>query len=269
LKGAKPKVIIPVFPGNNCEIDSARAFERAGADAEIFVVRNRNQNDINESFAELAAKIREANIMMIPGGFSAGDEPEGSGKFITASLRNSGIADAISDLLDNRDGLALGICNGFQALIKLGLVPFGKICDMTPDSPTLTFNNIGRHQNKYARTKIMTNNSPWLSLTTPGEIYDIPLSHGEGKFVASEELVKKLAANGQIATCYVDLDGNYASDTEFNANGSICAIEGILSPDGRVLGKMGHTERYESDLTKNIPGNKYQKIFESGVAYFL
>ena len=269
LKGAKPKVIIPVFPGNNCEIDSARAFERAGADAEVFVIRNRNQNDINESFAELAAKIREANIMMIPGGFSAGDEPEGSGKFITASLRNSGIADAISDLLDNRDGLALGICNGFQALIKLGLVPFGKICDMTPDSPTLTFNNIGRHQNKYARTKIMTNKSPWLSLCTPGEIYDIPLSHGEGKFVASEEFVRKLAANGQIATCYVDLDGNYAADTDFNANGSICAIEGITSPDGRVLGKMGHTERYESDLTKNIPGNKYQKIFESGVAYFL
>ena len=269
LKGAKPKVIIPVFPGNNCEIDSARAFERAGADAEVFVIRNRNQNDINESFAELAAKIRESNIMMIPGGFSAGDEPEGSGKFITASLRNSGIADAISDLLDNRDGLVLGICNGFQALIKLGLVPFGKICDMTPDSPTLTFNNIGRHQNKYARTKIMTNKSPWLSLCNPGEIYEIPISHGEGKFAASEEVVRKLAANGQIATCYVDLDGNYASDTQFNPNGSICAIEGITSPDGRVLGKMGHTERYESDLTKNIPGNKYQKIFESGVAYFL
>ena len=269
LKGAKPKVIIPVFPGNNCEIDSARAFERAGADAEVFVIRNRNQNDINESFAELAAKIRESNIMMIPGGFSAGDEPEGSGKFITASLRNSEIADAISDLLDNRDGLVLGICNGFQALIKLGLVPFGKICDMTPDSPTLTFNNIGRHQNKYARTKIMTNKSPWLSLCNPGEIYEIPISHGEGKFAASEEVVKKLAANGQIATCYVDLDGNYASDTQFNPNGSICAIEGITSPDGRVLGKMGHTERYESDLTKNIPGNKYQKIFESGVAYFL
>ena len=269
LKKVKPVVVIPVFPGNNCEIDSARAFERAGADAQVFVVRNRNQNDINESFAELAAKIREANIVMIPGGFSAGDEPEGSGKFITASLRNSGVADAISDLLDNRDGLMLGICNGFQALIKLGLVPFGKICDMTEESPTLTFNNIGRHQNKYVRTKIMTDKSPWLSLCTPGEIYDIPVSHGEGKFAAPESVVKQLAANGQIATCYVDLDGNPASDTEFNPNGSICAIEGILSPDGRVFGKMGHTERYESDLTKNIQGNKSQKIFESGVAYFL
>ena len=269
LKGAKPKVVIPVFPGTNCEIDTARAFERAGAEAEVFVIRNRNQNDINESFAELAAKIKAANIVMIPGGFSAGDEPEGSGKFITASFRNSALSDAISDLLKNRDGLMLGICNGFQALIKLGLVPFGEIREMTSDSPTLTFNNIGRHQNKYAATKIMSNNSPWLAGVKPGEVYEIPVSHGEGKIACSTELVEKLARNGQIATCYVDLNGNAAKDTQFNPNGSICAIEGILSPDGRVFGKMGHSERYDIDLCSNIPGPKDQKIFESGVAYFL
>ena len=269
LKGAKPKVVIPVFPGTNCEIDTARAFERAGAQADVFVIRNRNQNDINESFSELSKKIREANIVMIPGGFSAGDEPEGSGKFITASFRNSGIADSISDLLNNRDGLMLGICNGFQALIKLGLVPFGDIRDMTDDSPTLTFNNIGRHQNKYVATKIMSNNSPWLAGVKPGEVYEIPVSHGEGKLACSTELVEKLAKNGQIATCYVDFNGNAAKDTQFNPNGSVCAIEGILSPDGRVFGKMGHSERYDIDLCGNIPGPKDQKIFESGVAYFL
>jgi phosphoribosylformylglycinamidine synthase len=269
LKGAKPKVVIPVFPGTNCEIDTARAFERAGAEAEIFVIRNRNQADINESFTELASKIKGANIVMIPGGFSAGDEPEGSGKFITASFRNTGLSDAVSDLLQNRDGLMLGICNGFQALIKLGLVPYGEIRDMTADSPTLTFNNIGRHQNKYVATKIMSNNSPWLAGVKTGDVYEIPVSHGEGKFAASEELVAKLAANGQIATCYVDYTGAASDNTEFNPNGSICAIEGILSPDGRVFGKMGHSERYEADLTKNIPGIKDQKIFESGVAYFL
>ena len=269
LKGAKPKVVIPVFPGTNCEIDTARAFERAGAQADVFVIRNRNQNDINESFSELAKKIHEANIVMIPGGFSAGDEPEGSGKFITASFRNSGIADSISDLLNNRDGLMLGICNGFQALIKLGLVPFGDIRDMTDDSPTLTFNNIGRHQNKYVATKIMSNNSPWLAGVKPGEVYEIPISHGEGKIACSTELVEKLARNGQIATCYVDFNGNAAKDTQFNPNGSVCAIEGLLSPDGRVFGKMGHSERYDIDLCGNIPGPKDQKIFESGVAYFL
>ncbi|MBP5774065.1 MAG: phosphoribosylformylglycinamidine synthase subunit PurQ, partial [Clostridiales bacterium] len=269
LKGAKPKVVIPVFPGTNCEIDTARAFERAGAEAEVFVIRNRNQNDINESFRDLAKKINGANIVMIPGGFSAGDEPEGSGKFITASFRNSALADAVSDLLKNRDGLMLGICNGFQALIKLGLVPFGEIKDLTSDSPTLTFNNIGRHQNKYVATKIMSNNSPWLAGVKPGEVYEIPVSHGEGKIACSTELVEKLAKNGQIATSYVDLNGNAAKDTQFNPNGSICAIEGILSPDGRVFGKMGHSERYDIDLCSNIPGPKDQKIFESGVAYFL
>ena len=269
LKGAKPKVVIPVFPGTNCEIDTARAFERAGAEAEVFVIRNRNQNDINESFAELASKIKEANIVMIPGGFSAGDEPEGSGKFITASFRNSALADAVSDLLKNRDGLMLGICNGFQALIKLGLVPFGEIRDLTDDAPTLTFNNIGRHQNKYAATKIMSNNSPWLMGVKTGDVYEIPFSHGEGKIACSPELVEKLAKNGQIATCYVDFNGNPAKETQFNPNGSVCAIEGILSPDGRVFGKMGHSERYDIDLCSNIPGPKDQKLFESGVKYFL
>ena len=269
LKGAKPKVVIPVFPGTNCEIDTARAFERAGAEAEVYVIRNRNQNDINESFAELASKIKTANIVMIPGGFSAGDEPEGSGKFITASFKNSALADSITDLLKNRDGLMLGICNGFQALIKLGLVPFGEIRDMTSDSPTLTFNNIGRHQNKYVATKIMSNNSPWLAGVKTGDIHEIPISHGEGKIACSPELVEKLAKNGQIATCYVDLSGKAAKETQYNPNGSICAIEGILSPDGRVFGKMGHSERYDIDLCSNIPGPKDQKIFESGVAYFL
>ena len=269
LKGAKPKVVIPVFPGTNCEIDTARAFERAGAEAEVFVIRNRNQNDINESFAELAGKIKEANIVMIPGGFSAGDEPEGSGKFITASFRNSALADAVSDLLKNRDGLMLGICNGFQALIKLGLVPFGEIRDLTDDAPTLTFNNIGRHQNKYVATRIMSNNSPWLMGVKPGDIHEIPISHGEGKIACSPELVEKLAKNGQIATCYVDFNGNPAKETQFNPNGSVCAIEGILSPDGRVFGKMGHSERYDIDLCSNIPGPKDQKLFESGVKYFL
>ncbi len=269
LKGAKPKVIIPVFPGNNCEIDSARAFERAGAQADVFVIRNKSQQEINESFRELSEKIRESNIIMIPGGFSAGDEPEGSGKFITASFRNSGVTDSVRDLLFNRDGLAIGICNGFQALIKLGLVPFGDVCDMTADSPTLTFNNIGRHQNKYVATKIMTDASPWLSKVRVGDVFEIPVSHGEGRFVAPASVIEKLAKNGQIATCYVDYDGNPAITTDCNPNGSMCAIEGIISPDGRVLGKMGHSERYDSDLCKNIPGPKDQKIFESGVEYFL
>ena len=269
LNGAKPKVLIPVFPGTNCEIDTKRAFERAGADAEIFVIRNKTQDEITESLTELSKKIGTSNIVMLPGGFSAGDEPEGSGKFFAASFMSGMVSDAISDLLENRDGLMLGICNGFQALIKLGLVPYGKIQPATPASPTLTFNNIGRHQSKYVSTKIMSNNSPWLSLTQVGQINEIPISHGEGRFVADEELVKTLIANGQVATCYVDDKGSLATDTAFNPNGSVCAIEGILSPDGRVFGKMGHSERYEPDLCKNIPGDKHQQIFESGVRYFL
>ena len=268
LKGVKPKVIIPVFPGTNCEIDSARAFERAGAEADIFIIRNRNQNDITDSLTTLADKIKNSNIIMLPGGFSAGDEPEGSGKFFAAAFRNQYVTEAVRDLLFKRDGLMLGICNGFQSLIKLGLVPYGDIKELTAESPTLTFNNIGRHQNNYVRTMIMSNNSPWLTKVQPGEIYSIPISHGEGRFAASPELVAQLAANGQIATCYVDTDNLISAETEFNPNGSIAAIEGILSPDGRILGKMGHSERYDPDLCKNIPGNKDQKIFESGVAYF-
>ncbi|HPG65110.1 MAG TPA: phosphoribosylformylglycinamidine synthase subunit PurQ, partial [Saccharofermentans sp.] len=228
LKGVKPRVVIPVFPGTNCEYDSARAFERAGGVADVFVIRNKNEQDIVESLQTLAKKIKNSNIVMLPGGFSAGDEPEGSGKFFAAAFRNQYVTDAVRDLLFNRDGLMLGICNGFQSLIKLGLVPYGDIKKLESDSPTLTFNNIGRHQNMYASTMVMSNNSPWLMNTKPGEIYEIPISHGEGKFVADSKLVEDLAKNGQIATCYVDFDGNPSSDTAFNPNGSVCAIEGIV-----------------------------------------
>ncbi|MCR5803444.1 MAG: phosphoribosylformylglycinamidine synthase [Clostridia bacterium] len=269
LKGAKPRVIIPVFPGTNCEIDTARAFERAGGEADIFVIRNKSQLEITESLQTLAKKINDSNIIMLPGGFSAGDEPEGSGKFFAAAFRNQYVTDAVRDLLFNRDGLMLGICNGFQSLIKLGLVPYGDIKELTAESPTLTFNNIGRHQNVYCKTKIISNNSPWLTMVNPGEIYNVPASHGEGRFVASDAFVQKLIENGQVATCYVDDKGELSNKTNFNPNGSVCAIEGILSPDGRVLGKMCHSERYDPDLCKNIPGEKDQKIFESGIAYFL
>lgn len=269
IKGAKPRVIIPVFPGTNCEIDSARAFERAGGEADVFVIRNKNEKDIAESLTVLSKKIKDSNIIMLPGGFSAGDEPEGSGKFFAAAFRNQYVTEAVRDLLFNRDGLMLGICNGFQSLIKLGLVPYGDIKTLESNSPTLTFNNIGRHQNRYSSTMIMSNNSPWLANTKPGDIFEVPVSHGEGKFVADTKTLEELVKNGQIATCYVDNDGNPSADTEFNPNGSVCAIEGILSPDGRILGKMGHSERYDADLCKNIPGSKDQKIFESGIAYFL
>ncbi len=269
LKGAKPRVIIPVMPGTNCEIDTARAFERAGGEADIFVIRNQNQQDITDSLKTLAKKIGESNIVMLPGGFSAGDEPEGSGKFFAAAFRNQYVTEAVRDLLFQRDGLMLGICNGFQSLIKLGLVPYGDIKELSSDDPTLTYNNIGRHQNSYVATRIMSNNSPWLTGVKPGEIYNIPISHGEGKFVISDAQLNELVKNGQIATCYVDDLGVPAAGTEFNPNGSVAGIEGILSPDGRVFGKMGHSERYDPDLCKNIPGEKDQKIFESGIAYFL
>ncbi|MBP5180118.1 MAG: phosphoribosylformylglycinamidine synthase [Clostridiales bacterium] len=269
LKGAKPKVIIPVFPGTNCEIDTARAFERAGADPSVFVIKNRTSEAITESLKTLASKINESNIIMLPGGFSAGDEPEGSAKFLAAAFRNRYVTEAVRDLLFNRDGLMLGICNGFQALIKLGLVPYGDIKELSDVDPTLTFNNIGRHQSSYVNTKIMSNNSPWLTKVNVGDVYSIPVSHGEGRFVASNEIIKGLIENGQIATCYVSDEGVPSATTDFNPNGSDCAIEGILSPDGRIFGKMGHSERYADDLTLNIPGIKDQKIFESGVAYFL
>lgn len=265
---AKPKVLIPVFPGTNCEYDTARVFERAGADPEIVVIKNLSTAALEESAAYFEKAVKQSQIIMIPGGFSGGDEPDGSGKFITAFFRNPRVKDAVHDLLDNRDGLMLGICNGFQALIKLGLVPFGKIVDMTDDSPTLTFNTIGRHQSMMVNTRIASTKSPWLAGCEVGDIHRVAVSHGEGRFVASPELIKQLADNGQIATQYVDHDGAPSMNIRFNPNASFEAIEGITSPDGRILGKMCHSERIGTDVCKNVPGNKDQKIFESGVAYF-
>ena len=268
INTSRPKVLIPVFPGTNCEYDSARAVMNAGADAEIAVIRNLTADDVARSIEEIARKISESQMIFIPGGFSGGDEPDGSAKFITAFFRNPAIKEQVAELLDKRDGLMLGICNGFQALIKLGLVPFGKIIDTDENCPTLSYNVIGRHQSKLVRTRICSNASPWLAATKPGEIYTVPISHGEGRFLASEELVKKLAENGQIATQYVDLNGQVSFNGEFNPNGSIYAIEGITSPDGRVLGKMGHSERVGKNLYKNVIGNYDMKLFESAVAYF-
>ncbi|MBP1559647.1 MAG: phosphoribosylformylglycinamidine synthase [Oscillospiraceae bacterium] len=265
---AKPRVLIPVFPGTNCEYDTARVFERAGAVPEVVVIKNLSASALEDSVAYFEKAVKQSQIIMIPGGFSGGDEPDGSGKFITAFFRNPRIKDAVHDLMDNRDGLMLGICNGFQALIKLGLVPYGKIVDMTDDSPTLTFNTIGRHQSMMVNTRIASNKSPWLAGCEVGDIHRIAISHGEGRFVASPELIKQLADNGQIATQYVDLNGAPTMDIRFNPNTSFEAIEGITSPDGRILGKMGHSERIGSEICKNVPGNKDQKIFESGVAYF-
>ena len=267
-KFAKPRVVIPVFPGTNCEYDTARAFEKAGAAAEVIVIRNQAAGDIEASVEQFEKAIRESQMIMIPGGFSGGDEPEGSGKFITAFFRNPMIKDAVHDLLKNRDGLMLGICNGFQALVKLGLVPFGEIVDMTDDSPTLTFNTINRHQSMMVNTRIASNKSPWLYGTEVGDIHTVPISHGEGRFVAPASLIQKMAENGQIATQYVDLAGDPTMDIRYNPNTSFDAIEGITSPDGRVLGKMGHSERKGSFICKNVAGEKDQRIFESGVAYF-
>ncbi len=268
IKMPKPKVLIPVFPGTNCEYDTARAFEKAGAEAEVFVIRNLSAGDIEESVDCFERAVRYSQIIMIPGGFSGGDEPEGSGKFITAFFRNPKIKDAVHDLLKKRDGLMLGICNGFQALIKLGLVPYGEITDMTDDSPTLTFNTIARHQSMMVRTRIASNKSPWLYGCKVGDIHTVPISHGEGRFAAPLSLIQRLASNGQIATQYVDMNGNPSMDIRYNPNTSIDAIEGITSPDGRVFGKMGHSERKGNFICKNVDGNKDQKIFESGVAYF-
>ena len=268
IKAAKPRVLIPVFPGTNCEYDTARAFEKAGAIAETIVIRNMASGDIEASVEQVEKAIANSQIIMIPGGFSGGDEPEGSGKFITAFFRNPKIKDAVHELLKNRDGLMLGICNGFQALIKLGLVPFGEIVDMTDESPTLTFNTIARHQSMMVNTRIASNKSPWLYGCEVGDIHTIPISHGEGRFVAPLSLIQRLANNGQIATQYVDMDGKPTMDIRYNPNTSIDAIEGITSPDGRVFGKMGHSERKGECICKNVQGNKDQKIFESGVAYF-
>ncbi|MGN0601829.1 MAG: phosphoribosylformylglycinamidine synthase [Oscillospiraceae bacterium] len=268
IKVAKPKVLIPVFPGTNCEYDTARAFEKAGAEADIFVVRNLNAQMIEESVKIMEKKINDSQIVMLPGGFSGGDEPDGSGKFIVSFLRNPRLTDAIHNLLKNRDGLMLGICNGFQALVKLGLVPYGEIVDMRNDSPTLTFNTIARHQSKMVNTRIASNKSPWLASSNVGDIHSVAISHGEGRFVATAEEISRLAENGQIATQYVDFKGNPTLDIHCNPNTSIDAIEGITSPDGRVLGKMGHSERKGNDICKNVPGVKDQQIFENGVKYF-
>ncbi len=268
IKVAKPKILIPAFPGTNCEFDSAKAVRDAGAEPEIIVIKNRTSAGITESVNEFAAKLKDAQMIFIPGGFSGGDEPDGSAKFITAFFRNAKIKEGVTDLLDNRDGLMCGICNGFQALIKLGLVPYGKIIDTDENCPTLTYNTIARHQSRIVRTRVASNKSPWLALTEVGDIYNVPISHGEGRFLASEELVRELAANGQIATQYVDLDGNATVDVHFNPNDSMFAIEGITSPDGRVFGKMGHSERIGDGLYKNVPGNYDIQMFKAAVKYF-
>lgn len=265
---AKPRVIIPVFPGTNCEYDTARAFARAGADPKVLVINNLSASAVAESCAALTQAIRESQIVMLPGGFSGGDEPDGSAKFITAFLRAPSVTEAVHELLQKRDGLMLGICNGFQALIKLGLVPYGEIRPITADCPTLTFNTINRHQSMLVNTRIASNKSPWLSRCSVDEVHTIAISHGEGRFVASDEVVKSLIENGQVATQYVDAAGQPTMDLRYNPNGSVLAIEGITSPDGRVLGKMGHTERSGDELYKNVPGNKYQPLFEGGVDYF-
>ena len=265
---AKPKVLIPVFPGTNCEYDTARALIRAGAEPEIMIVKNLSANDITESIKVMADKINQSQMIVVPGGFSGGDEPDGSGKFITAFFRNPMVKDAINELLKNRDGLMCGICNGFQALIKLGLVPYGEIIDTDENCPTLTFNTINRHQSMLVNTRISSNKSPWLSRNKVGDIHTIAISHGEGRFVAPQELIEKLAKNGQIATQYVDLAGVPTMDVRYNPNESMHAIEGITSADGRVFGKMGHSERYADNLYKNVNGNKDQALFDGAVDYF-
>lgn len=267
-KIAKPNVFIPIFPGINCEYDAMKAFESAGAHVNAMVFKNLTTQHIKDSVAAYTKAIKEANIIMFPGGFSAGDEPDGSAKFIASVFRNPSIKEAVNDLLKQRDGLALGICNGFQALIKLGLVPYGEITDIKEGDPTLTTNRIGRHVSKTVYTKVVTNKSPWLSMAELGFVYSIPTSHGEGRFVASEDWIKKLMENGQVATQYVDVNGSPSMEDDFNPNGSYCAIEGITSPDGRVYGKMAHSERRGNGVALNIAGNQNQKIFEAGVAYF-
>jgi len=268
IKVAKPRIFIPVFPGTNCEYDSAKAFEKAGGLVETLVIRNLNAADVEQSIQEIVKKIGQSQIVMLPGGFSAGDEPDGSGKFIATMFRNPRIKEAVLELTKQRDGLMLGICNGFQALIKLGLVPYGEIMDLTEDSPTLTYNKIGRHVSCMVQTKVVSTLSPWFSEVELGEIHTVPISHGEGRFVASQEMIQTLMTKGQIATQYVDLDGNPSNDIIYTPNGSYEAIEAITSPDGRVLGKMAHSERTGKSVAINVPGNQYQPIFTGGVNYF-
>ena len=266
---AKPRVFIPVFPGTNCEYDTARAFERAGAKTETLVVRNLTPQAVADTVNAIVKGVRAAQIVMFPGGFSGGDEPDGSGKFIAAMFRNPRIKDAVMKLLTEKDGLMLGICNGFQALIKLGLVPYGDIRPLSDNSPTLTFNTIGRHVSCMVRTKVVSNLSPWLSGVPVGSVQTIPVSHGEGRFYADKEILSRMRLRGQIATQYVDAAGNPTMDVAFNPNGSVYAVEGITSPDGRVLGKMGHSERIGDHVGINVPGEKDQRIFASGVGYYL
>ena len=265
---AEPKFLIPVFPGTNCEYDTAKEVARAGGKAEIFVVNNMTKDDIEKSVEDFAKAASLSQAIFIPGGFSGGDEPDGSGKFIMAFMRNAAVKEQIHELLYKRDGLMCGVCNGFQALIKLGLVPYGKIVDANENSPTLTFNTIGRHQSRLVRTRVCSVKSPWLGGVKVGDVFTVPISHGEGRFLADEKTVKQLAANGQIATQYVDFDGNATMDIRFNPNGSVFAVEGITSADGRVLGKMGHSERIGKGLYKNVAGNYDIKLFLSAVNYF-
>ena len=264
----RPRVLIPVFPGTNCEYDSAKAVRAAGAEAEIFVVNNLSADGIARSVERFAGRLKDAQIVFLPGGFSGGDEPDGSGKFITAFFRSAAVREGVGELLEKRDGLICGICNGFQALIKLGLVPYGRIIDTDASCPTLTFNTIARHQSRIVRTRVVSNKSPWLALTQVGDVYSVPISHGEGRFYADEALIRTLAENGQIATQYVDADGHATQDIRFNPNGSACAVEGITSPDGRVFGKMGHAERVGARLYKNVPGDYDMQLFASAVRYF-
>jgi phosphoribosylformylglycinamidine synthase len=268
VKTAQPKVFIPVFPGTNCEYDTARAFECAGARVQILVINNQSAQGLADSVERAARALREAQILFLPGGFSGGDEPDGSGKFITAFLRNPRLTEATTALLEQRGGLIGGICNGFQALIKLGLVPYGEIRAMTPGDPTLTYNPIGRHQSKLVRTCVASVLSPWLALCEPGEEHLVPISHGEGRFVCPPPLLERLIAQGQIATQYVDLAGQPSMDVQYNPNGSVLAIEGITSPDGRIFGKMGHAERVGPCLYRNVPGETDNKMFRAAVRFF-
>jgi len=267
-KVAKPTVFIPVFPGTNCEYDSTKAFEKAGANVITRVFKNLTAEDIRASVDAFEKDIAQAQIIMFPGGFSAGDEPDGSAKFFATAFQNAKMKEAVMKLLNERDGLALGICNGFQALIKLGLVPYGEITGQKEDSPTLTFNTINRHISKMVYTKVVSNKSPWLQEAILGGVYTTPASHGEGRFVAPKEWIDKLFANGQVATQYCDLEGNVSMDEEWNINGSYASIEGITSPDGRCLGKMAHVERIGNGVAINIYGEQDLKVFESGVSYF-
>ena len=268
VKVAKPRVLIPVFPGTNCEYDTAKAMRDAGAEPEILVINNLSSDGIARSVERFAQSLSQSQMIFIPGGFSGGDEPDGSGKFITAFFRSAAVREGVTALLEQRDGLICGVCNGFQALIKLGLVPYGKIIDTDESCPTLTFNTIARHQSRIVRVRVASNKSPWLAGTKVGDIYSVPISHGEGRFIAGEELIRSLAANGQIATQYVDLQGKATDDVHFNPNNSMFAVEGICSPDGRVFGKMGHAERIGSGLYKNVPGEYDMKMFTSAVKYF-